>query len=131
MRGIPSDSSPEAPASDGSSVAARGTALRRLVPWILFLIFFTVMNETVFNVSTPKIAEQFGLGPAGVSWVMTVFLVFFGIGSVIYGRLSDLFSLRFLILIGVIVYCVGSVAGFLLQSSYPLVLAARGIQGAG
>ncbi len=105
--------------------------LRRLIPWILFLIFFTVMNETFFNVSTPRIAQQFALGPAGVSWVMTIFLVFFGIGSVIYGRLSDLFSLRSLIVAGVLIYDVGSILGFLLQSSYPLVLAARGIQGAG
>ena len=104
---------------------------KKLVPWIIYLIFFAVLNETVFNVSTPKIAEQFMLSPSGVSWMMTIFLVFFGIGSVIYGRLSDIFSLRRLIVIGVVIYNIGSVMGFVLQSSYPLVILSRAIQGIG
>jgi MFS transporter, DHA2 family, metal-tetracycline-proton antiporter len=105
--------------------------VKKLVPWIIYLIFFAVLNETVFNVSTPKIAEQFSLTPSGVSWIMTIFLVFFGIGSVIYGRLSDLFSLRRLIVIGIVIYNAGSVMGFMFQSSYPLVIISRAIQGIG
>jgi MFS transporter, DHA2 family, metal-tetracycline-proton antiporter len=105
--------------------------LKKLVPWIVYLIFFAVLNETVFNVSTPKIAEQFSLSPSGVSWMMTIFLVFFGIGSVIYGRLSDIFSLRRLIVVGIVIYNIGSVMGFVLQSSYSLVILSRAIQGMG
>jgi MFS transporter, DHA2 family, metal-tetracycline-proton antiporter len=104
---------------------------RKLVPWIIYLIFFAVLNETVFNVSTPMIASQFSLTPSGVSWMMTIFMVFFGIGSVIYGRLADIFSLRKLIFVGVAIYNAGSVMGFVVQSSYPLVIAARAIQGIG
>jgi MFS transporter, DHA2 family, metal-tetracycline-proton antiporter len=118
--------------------AAQGTApqyapldVRRTVPWIIFLVFFGVLNETVFNVSTPAIAREYGLNPSGVSWVMTTFIVFFGIGSVIYGRLSDIFSLRRLIVLGVCIYVAGSVAGFALSAYYPAVIAARAIQGAG
>jgi DHA2 family metal-tetracycline-proton antiporter-like MFS transporter len=106
-------------------------SLKKLIPWIVYLIFFAVLNETVFNVSTPKIAEQFSLSSSGVSWVMTIFLVFFGIGSVIYGRLSDIYSLKRLILIGIIIYNIGSIMGFLVQFSYPLVVIARAVQGIG
>lgn len=105
--------------------------MKRLVPWIIYLIFFAVLNETVFNVSTPRIAEQFALSPSGVSWMMTIFLVFFGIGSVIYGKLSDIYSLRSLIVIGIVIYNAGSAMGFALQSSYPLVILARAVQGMG
>lgn len=104
---------------------------KKVLPWISFLIFFAVMNETVFNVSTPAIAAQYALTPTGVSWMMTVFIVFFGVGSVIFGRLSDLFSLKRLITIGVVTYAVGSLAGFLVQGSYPLVLVSRAVQGIG
>ncbi len=107
------------------------TDRRKLVPWIVYLIFFAVLNETVFNVSTPLIAQQFSLTPSGVSWVMTIFMVFFGIGSIIYGRLADIFSLRALIMVGIVIYNVGSVMGYAVQSSYPLVIAARAIQGIG
>src|SRR6266542_2221518 len=105
--------------------------LKKLVPWIVYLIFFAVLNETVFNVSTPIISEQFGLTPSGVSWMMTIFLVLFWIGSVVYGRLSDIYSLRRLIVIGLVIYNIGSVMGFVLQFSYPLVILSRAIQGIG
>jgi MFS transporter, DHA2 family, metal-tetracycline-proton antiporter len=102
-----------------------------LVRWLSFLIFFAVLNETVFNVSIPKIAEQFELNAAAVSWVMTTFMVFFGIGSVIYGRLADLYSLRRLIEFGTVLYCVASVFGFIVQDSYALVIVARALQAMG
>jgi DHA2 family metal-tetracycline-proton antiporter-like MFS transporter len=102
-----------------------------LVRWLGYLIFFAVLNETVFNVSTPMIAAQFGLSAATVSWVMTIFMVFFGIGSVIYGRLADLYSLRKLIEFGTVLYCASSVAGFVVQDSYPLVIIARAFQAMG
>lgn len=105
--------------------------MKKLIPWIIYLIFFAVLNETVFNVSTPIVAEQFTLSPAGVSWMMTIFLVFFGIGSVVYGRLADIYSLRRLIVIGLIIYNVGSIMGFVLQFSYPLVILSRAVQGMG
>src|SRR5208283_4970283 len=100
---------------------------RRIVPWIAYLVFFAVLNETVFNVSTPKIAAQFALTPSGVSWMMTVFMVFFGIGSVIFGKLSDIFGLRALIVTGVAVYVSASLLGFAFRSSYLAVVAARAI----
>jgi DHA2 family metal-tetracycline-proton antiporter-like MFS transporter len=103
----------------------------KALPWIVYLIFFAVINETVFNVSTPALSRQFGLSPSGVSWVMTAFIVFFAMGSVVFGRLSDIFSLKRLIVLGVCIYAGGSVAGFALQSFYPGVIAARAIQGAG
>lgn len=104
---------------------------KKAVPWIIFLIFFAVLNETVFNVSTPEIAKQYGITPTGVSWVLTTFIIFFGIGSVIYGRLSDIFSLKKLIVAGVLIYSVGSALGFVLQAWYPAVIFARAVQGAG
>ncbi|MEY4640186.1 MAG: hypothetical protein RLZZ227_180 [Pseudomonadota bacterium] len=106
-------------------------ARQPLVVWLTYLIFFAVLNETVFNVSTPTIAAQFGLSAAAVSWVMTIFMVFFGIGSVIYGKLADLYSLRRLIEFGTVLYCVASLFGFFVQDSYPLVVLARGLQAAG
>ena len=104
---------------------------KKLVPWINYLIFFCVVNETVFNVSTPRISEQFSLSPSGVSWMMTSFMVLFGIGSLIYGKLSDLYSPKLLIFIGVILYNLGSLVGFLFRGSYAWVLVARAIQGIG
>ncbi|MCH5586191.1 MFS transporter [Shimazuella sp. AN120528] len=105
--------------------------MQRLVPWIIYIIFFAVLNETVFNVSTPNIASQFHLNPSQVSWIITIFIIFFGMGSVIYGKLSDAFSIKKLISFGILLYSSSSIVGFIFHSNYPIVIVARALQGAG
>jgi MFS transporter, DHA2 family, metal-tetracycline-proton antiporter len=105
--------------------------IKKSVPWINFVLFFAVLNESVFNVSTPSIAKQFQLDASGVSWVVTIFFIVMGMGMVIFGKLSDMYSIKKLITIGIVLYCSGSITGFVLQSWYPAVIIARAIQGAG
>jgi DHA2 family metal-tetracycline-proton antiporter-like MFS transporter len=105
--------------------------IKKSVPWIYFLIFFAVLNESVFNVSTPNIAKQFELDASGVSWVVTIFFIVFGMGMVIFGKLSDMFSIKKLITIGIVLYSFGSILGFVVQDWYPAVIVSRAIQGAG
>lgn len=112
-------------------VSPDASDIKRSVPWIYFVIFFAVLNESVFNVSTPSIARQFELDASGVSWVVTIFFIVFGIGMVIFGKLSDMYSVKKLITIGITLYSFGSILGFVLQSWYPAVILARAIQGAG
>jgi DHA2 family metal-tetracycline-proton antiporter-like MFS transporter len=105
--------------------------IKKSVLWIYYVIFFAVLNESVFNVSTPSIAEQFGLDASGVSWVVTIFFIVFGMGMVIFGKLSDIYSIKKLITIGISLYAFGSILGFVCQSWYPAVILSRAIQGAG
>lgn len=105
--------------------------IRRVVPWLLYVIFFSVLNETVFNVSTPSISEQFDLLPSQVSWVVTVFIVFFGIGSIVFGKLSDLFSPKHLMVIGIAIYAASSVLGFIFHDHYITLILFRAVQGLG
>ncbi|MCZ8511785.1 MFS transporter [Paenibacillus filicis] len=107
------------------------TEIKKSVLWIYYVIFFAVLNESVFNVSTPSIAKQFGLDAPGVSWIVTIFFIVFGMGMVIFGKLSDMFSVKKLITIGISLYCLGSILGFVLQAWYPAVIAARAVQGIG
>jgi MFS transporter, DHA2 family, metal-tetracycline-proton antiporter len=104
---------------------------KKAVPWILFTMFFGVMNETVFNVSTPKIAADYDLTPAGVSWIITIFIITFSIGTVIYGKLADMYSIRSLITVGLVIYAFGAVVGYAFQQWYAAVIIGRAIQGAG
>lgn len=119
------------PVESGAKPAADKTALKKSVMWIYYVIFFAVLNESVFNVSTPNIAKQFDLDASGVSWVVTIFFIVFGMGTVIFGKLSDMYSVKKLITIGIILYSSGSILGFILQSWYPAVILSRAIQGAG
>jgi len=94
------------------------------------IIFFSVLNGMMFNVAIPDIAAEFRLLPSEVSWVMTGYILVFGVGSLVYGRLADSLSVRWLVTLGLLLLNVGSVIGFL-SFRYPMVIAARLIQASG
>ena len=50
---------------------------------LCIIIFFSVLNGMMFNVVIPDIAAEFHLLPSGVSWVMTGYILVFGLGSLI------------------------------------------------
>lgn len=99
--------------------------------WLSFVAFFSVMNETVFNVALPDIKNQFGVSPAAANWVNTSFIISFAAGSVVYSRLSDMYGVRKLFVAGLIIYGGGSLIGFSAQSYFTAVIFARFVQGAG
>jgi len=94
------------------------------------IIFFSVLNGMMFNVVIPDIALEFDLLPSEVSWVMTGYILLFGLGSLFYGRLADQRSVRGLITLGLILLNAGSLVGFF-SSSYPMLIVARLIQASG
>lgn len=103
---------------------------RRIVPLLCFIVFFSVLNGTMFNVAVPDIAEEFALSPAGVSWVITAYIVVFALAAVTYGKLADLHPVRNLITIGLVLFNTGAFLGFFARG-YPLLLAARFLQASG
>lgn len=115
-----------------SAAQAPGTAdaQQRVVPFLSFIIFFSVLNGTMFNVAIPAISGEFSLLPSEVSWVVASYIIFFAIGSVTYGKLADLYSVRNLITIGLILFNAGSLLGFFAQW-FPMLIAARVIQACG
>ncbi|PPB13146.1 tetracycline resistance MFS efflux pump [Brevibacillus laterosporus] len=105
--------------------------VKKILLWLSFLAFFSVFNETVFNVSLPDIAQQYGLQPSYVNWINTSFMIAFAIGSAVYGKISDMYGVKKLLIIGLLIYSGGSLFGLLAQAYFPAVIVARAIQGAG
>lgn len=99
--------------------------------WLCVLAFFSVLNETVFNVSLPDIAAQFGIEPSAANYVNTSFILSFAVGTAVYGKISDIYGVKKLVLISMMIYGGGSLIGLLFHAWFPILLAARFIQGAG
>lgn len=99
--------------------------------WLSILAFFSVFNETVFNVSLPDIARQFDIRPSAANWVNTSFMISFAVGSALYGKISDLYGTKKLLLSGLLTYFTGSLIGIVFHKWFLVVLIARFIQGAG
>ncbi|WP_298036250.1 MFS transporter [uncultured Desulfuromonas sp.] len=110
--------------------AAERPFARRLVALLCFTVFFSVLNGTMFNVAVPDIARQFALSPTEVSWVVTGYIVVFALGSVTFGKLADLYPLKNLITLGLLLFNAGALIGFF-ASWYPLLLVGRLVQASG
>jgi DHA2 family metal-tetracycline-proton antiporter-like MFS transporter len=102
----------------------------RLVYALSFVLFFTVMNATMFNVALPAIAGEFGLRSSAVSWVATIYSVLYALGSLLFGKLADRLPLKRLITVGLLAFAAGSAIG-VFADSYAMLLFARVIQAAG
>lgn len=106
---------------------ANGDKLLRV---LVVTLIFSVMNGTMFNVALPAIGKEFELLPSQVSWIMTSYMALYAIGSVVFGKLADSYSLKSLITCGLLLFAVGSVVGMLAVDFWMIILG-RVLQAAG
>lgn len=116
-----------------ASPAGAGTALnpKHAVPIILFTFVFSLIIDNGFKFMTDSMGEALNLSLNEVSLQASLAGVIIGIGAVVYAALADVFSIRKLLLTGVILTLIGSLIGFLGQNAWPLVLTGRIIQTTG
>ncbi|MGA9289269.1 MAG: MFS transporter [Anaerobacillus sp.] len=103
---------------------------KRLIILVCTILAFAVMNGTMFNVAIPDIAASFNLSPSEVSWVLTGYILVFAIGSLMYGKLADIYPIKTLFTIGISIFSIGAFIGFF-SPNYPTLLAARILQAIG
>jgi DHA2 family metal-tetracycline-proton antiporter-like MFS transporter len=112
------------------SASADSHVPERVTIPLCVIIFFSVLNGMMFNVAIPDIAAEFRLLPSEASWIMTGYILLFGLGSLVYGRLADSRSVRDLITLGLLLLNAGSLLGYF-SRWYPMVIAARLVQASG
>ncbi len=71
-------------------------------------LFFGVLNASAVAIVLPEIGDDLSIDPGRLSWLMTGFLLIYGIAIPIYGRLADLYGAPHLFLLGVGIFAVGS-----------------------
>ncbi|MEX2426316.1 MAG: MFS transporter [Thermomicrobiaceae bacterium] len=116
--------------SSGASSAGSGSPERIIVILVACCVFISVLNTNMFNVALPAIGREFDMSPGGLGWVVTSYSLVFGIGTPFYGRLADIYGLRRMFMIGLVIFSIGSVA-CMLAPEYYMLIGARIIQAAG
>lgn len=97
---------------------------------ILVVAFMVVLDFSIVNVALASIERELHVGATSVQWVITAYAITFGGLLVLGGRIGDLFGRRRMLVLGLIVFSVSSLAGGLADSIGVLV-AARAAQGVG
>lgn len=103
---------------------------KKIIFLMCSVLLFSVMNGTMFMIAIPDIAKSFSLLPSQVSWVVTGYIILYAIGALVYGKLADIYPLKTLLTIGLSLFAIGSILGFL-APSFILVVLSRMIQATG
>ena len=112
-----------------NSPASQSSAKGALII-VCVALFFGVLNASAIGVVLPDIASDMSVDTGQLSWLMTGFLLIYGITIPFYGRLADRYGARPLFLLGVAVFSVGSLLSAL-APNFSFLLVARIIQAIG
>ena len=98
---------------------------------LLCLVYFLViLDAAIVRLALPSIHLALGLSPASQTWVANAYMLSFGTLLLLGGRLADLLGRRRVLLAGVGVFTLASLACGL-ASSGAMLIAARALQGLG
>lgn len=96
---------------------------------VLLTMFLSALDQTVVGTALPRIVTDLA-GNELYVWVVTIYLLTATVSGPIYGKLSDLFGRRPMMMIGVSLFLLGSLLCALSQEMWHLIVF-RGIQGLG
>ncbi len=96
---------------------------------VLLGLFLVALDQTIVGTALPRIVTDLG-GNELYTWVVTIYLLTSTITVPFYGKLSDLYGRRPMLMIGISLFLLGSVLSGLSQEMWQLILF-RGIQGLG
>lgn len=130
MEALPFDDGPETP--DFEHDPALGLPRRtkfEILGAILLAMFLGALDQTIVGPVLPRIVGDLN-GADYYTWVVTAYLLTSTVTVPIYGKVSDLYGRRPLLMLGIVLFIVGSALSGLSQTMWQLILF-RGLQGLG
>ncbi len=105
------------------------SARRLAFSGVLLVLFLSSFNLTVVGTVLPKVVSELG-GMHLYAWVFTAYSLATTVSIPIFGRLSDIYSRRNMLLWGILLFALGS-TGIALVQNMPQLIALRALQGIG
>jgi EmrB/QacA subfamily drug resistance transporter len=104
-------------------------AVRAIVAGIMLAMFLSALEQTIVAPALPAIGRSLG-GIDELSWVVTAYLLAVTATTPLFGKLSDIYGRRIVLLWAIGIFIGGSIACALAPTIWSLVFA-RGLQGIG
>jgi EmrB/QacA subfamily drug resistance transporter len=101
---------------------------------ILFLLFVGVfmgsLDIGIVGPALPSFQLYFGVNERILSWAFTIYILFFMIGTPLMAKLSDIYGRKFVYILDILLFAVGSLLT-ITSFSFEMLLLGRAIQGIG
>jgi len=130
MESLPAETNGRAPSlADDPALGLSPRAKLEILGAVLLALFLGALDQTIVGTALPRIVTDLG-GNEYYTWVVTIYLLTSTITVPFYGKLSDLYGRKPMMMIGVTIFLIGSALSGLSQNMAMLILF-RGIQGIG
>jgi EmrB/QacA subfamily drug resistance transporter len=100
-----------------------------IVLGVVLAMFIAALDQTIVSTALPTIGQELG-DFEHMSWVASIYLLAATAVTPLYGKLSDIYGRRIVLLSGIATFVVGSLACALAPTMF-LLIAARALQGMG
>ena len=130
MESFPAETNGRAPTlADDPALGLSPRAKLEILGAVLLALFLGALDQTIVGTALPRIVTDLG-GNEYYTWVVTIYLLTSTITVPFYGKLSDLYGRKPMMMFGVTIFLIGSALSGLSQNMAMLILF-RGIQGIG
>ena len=132
--GSPEPAKSGAPAPGGANEVAvpaplPPAAITKIIVGIMLAMFLSALEQTIVAPALPTIGVHLG-DIESLSWIVTAYLLSATAVTPLFGKLSDIYGRRTILLICIAIFVVGSVACAVAPTMWTLI-AARALQGIG
>jgi EmrB/QacA subfamily drug resistance transporter len=116
-------------APEHAAIEVNSRARFEILGAILLALFLGALDQTIVGPVLPRISTELN-GVDLYTWVVTAYLVTSTAAIPIYGKMSDYFGRKPMLIIGIVLFLIGSVLSGLSQTMEQLIIF-RGVQGLG
>lgn len=103
--------------------------IRTVLAGVLMLVTMVALDQSIVTPAFPAIARDLN-GLEYLSWIVAAYLLTSTVLTLVYGKLSDVYGRRLLMLVAIALFSLASLLCALSQSTLELILS-RALQGAG
>ncbi len=128
-RAVAQDDAPDQPAPAHAAAPLDHATIRAIVAGIMLAMFLSALEQTIVAPALPAIGKSLG-DIDNLSWVVTAYLLAATVATPLFGKLSDIYGRRALLLAAIVIFVAGSVACALAPNIWMLILS-RALQGIG
>ncbi|KAJ5289125.1 Efflux pump dotC [Penicillium angulare] len=93
-------------------------------------LFLAALDMTIISTALPTIADKFHASESGYSWIASSYLLANAACIPLWGKVSDIWGRKYIILLANTIFLIGSLICALAQN-LPMIIAGRAVQGVG